>query len=48
VTWRAVDFVSQAKADRIPRYVDIVYYLETTRWNGEEVLSLNLRDLAPG
>lgn len=48
VTWRAVDFVSQAKADEIPRYVDIVYYLETTRWNGEEVLSLNLRDLAPG
>jgi single-stranded-DNA-specific exonuclease len=48
VTWRAVHFVSQRRADEMPRYVDIVYYLETSRWNGEEVLSLNLRDIAPG
>jgi len=46
VTWRAVDFVSQMKAKDVPRYIDIVYNLERSRWNGEEVLGLNLRDLA--
>ncbi|MBE9514668.1 MAG: single-stranded-DNA-specific exonuclease RecJ [Chloroflexi bacterium] len=47
VTWRAVDFASQRKASEVPPYIDIVYNLEKTRWNGEEVLGLNLRDLAP-
>ncbi len=47
VTWRAVDFASQTKASEVPPYIDIVYNLEKSRWNGEEVLGLNLRDLAP-
>jgi single-stranded-DNA-specific exonuclease len=46
VTWRAVDFSSQMKAKDVPRYIDIVYNLERSRWNGEEVLGLNLRDLS--
>ena len=47
VTWRAVDFASHRKASEVPPYIDIVYNLEKSRWNGEEVLGLNLRDLAP-
>jgi len=47
VTWQAVDFESQRKRDEIPSHIDIVYKLEKSRWNGEEVLSLNLRDFAP-
>lgn len=46
VTWRAVDFRSKTKALDVPRHIDIVYNLERSRWNGEEVLGLNLRDLA--
>ncbi len=46
-TWSAVDFVSRRKASQIPSFIDIVYNLETSRWNGEEVLGLNLRDSAP-
>jgi single-stranded-DNA-specific exonuclease len=47
ITWQAVDFKSQKKCEEIPPYIDIVYNLEKSRWNGEEVLSLNLRDFAP-
>jgi single-stranded-DNA-specific exonuclease len=47
VTWQAVDFESQKKREEIPTCIDIVYNLEKTRWNGEEVLSLNLLDFAP-
>jgi single-stranded-DNA-specific exonuclease len=47
VTWRAVDFESQRKREEIPSCVDIVYNLEKSRWNGEEVLSLKLLDFAP-
>jgi single-stranded-DNA-specific exonuclease len=47
VTWQAVDFESHGKPEEIPPYIDIVYSLEKSRWNGEEVLRLNLRDLAP-
>jgi len=47
ITWQAVDFKSQKKWEEIPPYIDIVYNLEKSRWNGEEVLSLNLRDFAP-
>jgi single-stranded-DNA-specific exonuclease len=47
VTWQAVDFESQRTREEIPSYIDIVYNLEKSRWNGEEVLSLNLRDFAP-
>lgn len=47
VTWQAVDFESQKKREEIPSHIDIVYNLEKSRWNGEEVLSLNLLDFAP-
>jgi single-stranded-DNA-specific exonuclease len=47
VTWQAVDFESQKKREEIPSHIDIVYNLEKSRWDGEEVLSLNLRDFAP-
>jgi single-stranded-DNA-specific exonuclease len=47
VTWQAVDFESRKKRQEIPSPIDIVYNLEKSRWEGEEVLSLNLRDFAP-
>jgi len=47
VTWQAVDFELQRTRKEIPSYIDIVYNLEKSRWNGEEVLGLNLRDFAP-
>jgi len=47
VTWQAVDFESQRKPEEVPSRIDIVYNLEKSRWNGEEVLSLNLLDFAP-
>jgi len=47
VTWQAVDFESQKTKEEIPRFIDIVYNLEKSRWNGEEVLSLNIRDFVP-
>jgi single-stranded-DNA-specific exonuclease len=47
VTWQAVDFESQKKRAEIPSHIDIVYNLEKSRWNGEEVLRLNLLDFAP-
>ena len=47
ITWQAVDFDSQRKQKEIPSRIDIVYNLEKSRWNGEEVLSLNLLDFAP-
>jgi single-stranded-DNA-specific exonuclease len=47
VTWQAVDFKSQKKREEIPSHIDIAYNLEKSRWNGEEVLGLNLRDFVP-
>ena len=47
ITWQAVDFKSQKEREEISSNIDIVYNLEKSRWNGEEVLSLNLRDFAP-
>jgi single-stranded-DNA-specific exonuclease len=47
VTWQAVDFESQKKRAEIPSHIDIVYNLEKSRWNGEEVLRLSLLDFAP-
>jgi single-stranded-DNA-specific exonuclease len=46
-TWQAVDFESRRKQAEIPSHIDVVYKLEKSRWNGEEVLSLNLLDFAP-
>ncbi len=45
--WEAVSFDSQKVKEEIPSYIDIVYNLEKSRWNGKEVLRLNLRDFAP-
>ena len=47
VTWQAVDFESKRKRDEIPSQIDIVYVLEKSRWNEEEVLRLKLLDFAP-
>lgn len=47
ITWRAVDFDPQKAQEKIPPRIDIVYNLEKSWWNGEEVLLLNLRDFAP-
>ena len=47
VTWQAVDFESRRAKEEIPSHIDIVYNLEKSRWNGEEILGLNLRDFAP-
>jgi single-stranded-DNA-specific exonuclease len=47
VTWQAVDFESQRKQGEVPSHIDIVYSLEKSSWNGEEVLSLKLRDFSP-
>jgi single-stranded-DNA-specific exonuclease len=47
ITWKAVDFESQKAREEIPSRIDIVYTVEKSRWNGEEVLRLNLRDFAP-
>jgi single-stranded-DNA-specific exonuclease len=47
VTWQAVDFKSRKTKKEIPAYIDIVYNLEKSRWNGEEVIGLNLLDSAP-
>jgi single-stranded-DNA-specific exonuclease len=47
VTWQAVDFESQRKPEEVLSRIDIVYNLEKSRWNGEEVLSLSLLDFAP-
>ena len=46
ITWRAVNFDPQKAHEEIPSRIDIVYNLEKS-WNGEEVLTLNLRDFAP-
>jgi len=46
VTWQAVDFESHRRSEGVPSHIDIVYHLEKKYWNGEEVLSLNLLDLA--
>jgi single-stranded-DNA-specific exonuclease len=47
ITWQAVDFESQKEREEVPSHIDIVYNLEKSRWNGEEVLRLNLLDFAP-
>ncbi len=47
MVWEAISFDSPKAKEEIPPNIDIVYNLEKSRWNGEEVLRLNLRDLAP-
>jgi len=45
--WRAVSFDPQKAEAKIPSYVDIVYEIKSSFWNGEEVLKLNLLDFTP-
>ncbi|NWF77001.1 MAG: single-stranded-DNA-specific exonuclease RecJ [Chloroflexi bacterium] len=47
VTWQAVDFEPRKTKEENPPYIDVVYNLEKSHWNGEEVVSLNIRDFAP-
>jgi len=47
IIWQAVCFEPQRAKEEVPCYIDIVYNLQTRRWNGEDVLSLSLRDFAP-
>jgi single-stranded-DNA-specific exonuclease len=47
VTWQAVDFESQKKREEVASHIDVVYNLEKSHWNGEEVLRLRLLDFAP-
>ncbi|UCD21529.1 MAG: single-stranded-DNA-specific exonuclease RecJ [Chloroflexota bacterium] len=47
ITWQAVDFRSRKKTKEIPPSIDVVYNLEKSRWNGDEVMRLNLLDFAP-
>ena len=37
----------ESEAISLPPYIDAVYNVEKTWWNGEEVLRLNLLDFAP-
>ncbi len=46
VAWEAVFFNARKAQDEIPALIDIVYNIEKSRWNGEVVVRLNLRDLA--
>jgi len=45
--WRAIAFNSGKLQEKPPPYIDAVYNIGKTRWNGEEVLRLNLLDFAP-
>jgi len=45
VAWEAVFFNARKTKDEIPACIDVVYHIEKNRWNGEEVVRLNLRDL---
>lgn len=47
VTWQAIGFKLGSLTPQISSYLDIVYNLEVDWWNGEEMLRLNLLDLAP-
>ena len=45
--WRAVAFNLAKPQEEIPSHLDVVYNVEKTWWNKEEVLRLNLLDFAP-
>ncbi|MCK4221229.1 MAG: single-stranded-DNA-specific exonuclease RecJ [Dehalococcoidia bacterium] len=45
--WRAVDFESQKGEGGIAPFMDIVFNIGRTRWNGEELLELRLLDFTP-
>jgi len=45
--WDAIAFRQGRWADKVPRYVDIVYSLEVHEWGGERRLQLNVKDLRP-
>jgi len=47
VVWDAIAFHQGQWADRLPRYIDVVYSLEVNEWNEEKRLQLNVKDLRP-
>ena len=47
VAWEAMFFNAQKAQEEIPPLIDIVYNIEKSWWNGEEVLRLKLRDFVP-
>jgi single-stranded-DNA-specific exonuclease len=47
VAWEAVFFNANKAQEEIPHLIDIVYNIEKSWWNGEEVLRLTLCDFVP-
>ncbi len=47
VVWDAIAFHQGQWANRLPRYIDVVYSLEVNEWQGEKRLQLNVKDLRP-
>ena len=45
--WKAIAFNSRLSRAEIPPCIDAVYNLDRDRWNGQEVLRLNVLDIAP-
>ena len=45
--WKAIAFNSGKLQEKFPPYIDAVYNMGKTRWNGKEVLRLNLLDFTP-
>ena len=47
VIWKAIAFNSGKPQEKFPPYIDAVYNMGKTWWNGQEVLRLNLLDFTP-
>ena len=47
ITWKALGFDLGHLAAEVTSEIDVVYNLAVDRWNGEEVLALNILDFAP-
>ncbi|MEA3253857.1 MAG: single-stranded-DNA-specific exonuclease RecJ [Chloroflexota bacterium] len=47
IIWAAVDFESHRGQEEVVPFIDIVYHIGRSRWNGEQVLQLKLLDFAP-
>ena len=46
-SWDGIAFRQGDWADRLPRFIDIVYHVELNEWRGERRLQLNVQDLQP-
>lgn len=45
--WDAIAFRWGARANEVPKRVDIAYHLEANEWNGQMRLQLNIQDIRP-